>query len=89
MTELTTDRVAAYNKNKTLSNGLPKKNNVKIMTEAQDNLSLNNQQKEIIIQENTTNRNIFTNDDNYEINERIRILKQIVDKAPKLNLEEY
>lgn len=39
------------------------------------------------MQENTYTRNIFTNEDNYETNERINILKQIINKAPKLNLE--
>jgi hypothetical protein len=84
MNEITTDRATALKKREL------KKNNSygqKISTEANDGLSLNRKQKEYIINENTTNRYVFTNDDNYEMNERIDVLKQIVDNAAKLNIE--
>jgi hypothetical protein len=84
--EIATDRATAVkNKQKEISKRYSY--GQKIHTEANDGLSMNYQQKELIMQENTSNRNIFTNDDNYELNERINILKQLVNKAPKLNLE--
>ncbi len=86
--EITTDRATAVkNKQKEVSKRYSYSQ--KLNTEANDGLSLNNQQKEYILQENTSNRHILSNDDNYEYNERINLLRQIVDKAPKLNLEVF
>jgi hypothetical protein len=84
--EITTDRATAVKK-KQKEVAKRYSYSQKLNTEANDGLSLNNQQKEYMMQENTSNRYIFSNDDNYEYNERINLLRQIVDKAPKLNLE--
>ncbi len=83
MNEITTDRVNMLKKREQIKNTYGQK----VSTEANDGLSLNYQQKEYMINENTTNRYVFTNDDNYETNERINILKHVVDKAARLNLE--
>lgn len=40
-----------------------------------------------MINENNPNKYIYTNDDNYEYNEKINLLKQIVNQAAKLNIE--
>ena len=84
--EIATDRAAAVkNKQKEVSKRYSY--GQKLHTEANDGLSLNYQQKEYMMQENTSNRNVLNTDDIYEYNERINLLRQIVDKAPKLNLE--
>jgi hypothetical protein len=84
MNEINTDRATALKKRELMKNN---SYGQKISTEANDGLSLNIQQKQYMINENASNRYLYTNDDNYELKERIEVLKQLVDNAAKLNLE--
>ena len=92
---MTTERVInTKNSNNTKNNGStlkPNKNNYtntrmanKIMTEADDQLNTYNHIQNF----NNINRNIMSNFENEnEISERVNHLRNVVDKAPKLNLE--
>jgi hypothetical protein len=64
------------------------KNNIKISTEVNDNISNSNyQQKDFMNMRESNFRNYNSNTNDSEMTERISYLKTIVDKVPRLNLE--
>jgi hypothetical protein len=86
--ELATDRFSNIrHKNFTFDPEAQSKkiSHMKVVTEVEDSIYLNYENKEVI--ERHTNKNIYTEVDKNDLPERTKLLMAIVDKAPKLHIE--